>query len=1065
MKYDVFISSKSEDYSLANELYDYLHNEGYSVFVASKELEQIGEAQYRKAIDAALDATKHMIVVASSIDYINSKWVSYEWSIFSNDINSGYKDGNLLTILSPNIQLKDLPAGLRHQQSFSVDSYKPGILGYLKKSKGIANNSTVISNSPSVSNINTYNCSFFKTNLWKQTLGSDEEGIRGLKDSFLRSRDNIKLLLEKQQNDYTGISYDTIEQIDAFWGIVDTLFKQNIPINPVEGYVLGIAFLLSSPLLSFSSVKGKEAVVETLEWKDIVAGYNQSSESMFDEHEGILSALRALHYREIDSILISVIPAIGSHIVQEEPIRKCFSNAIGTLLKYSGCDWDDYSNLKIVPNRYMEICQNMPIDLQKLSAIYRCVNTVNIFYGRIPDYLFGILKNHHIGLHSWCHDDFKYQLIEDMEDSNLLSLVSNYPFNKSNFQKWNVLHEVVEIIDNDIKATNAILKQKGIDLPYLGLAGAQSIKKLNEILPTEGWEPCNIGVHVGDLKYLIEKLGGTQLYGMDDCLSVIIREMVQNGRDAIKSREKMEQWFNNGAIYIRLSQVNGSYQLEIADNGIGMSKSCIQNHLLCFGESYWSSTLSLRENPGLKASGFSSIGHFGIGFYSLFMLAKYVKVVTRRYTDRVNNYLSVEFLDGLTLMPIISQDNTLSSNMSTIVSFSFDSINVSSEDVIFGGLRYNYSRNKQEIPLEKKICYLVAGLDVDVFYSEGEGEYRLIHQNVNNNHFDTTSWVKNLLKEGTASQDLHIKLERIVNAKGQLRALLTAPQEKLHEGLSVIPTIRGLGSCSITYTRLEYSSLIGFIDFKSGGASRNSFIIDSELNELLTEWLSLHYHSNYQRLLDNFRLSKRYIEAFGGLSIDINKIVSDNEQKLSFFLRDNKINPFNTTTLALIHKRLFVGLLDEYGNYVFGIFKTYNADEIRRAVDNLGLDFLRPHLSNVKEELDDDNSFLNIFNHERSVLEKEISIDKESLLNSIDELPKDADGIIKRYALMLLLHPFREGNERALSFWVDYMFTEIGEKSIEWETLSNEDYEMLVSYSINDYNALKKMILDRQIIS
>ena len=136
MKYDVFISSKSEDYSLANELYDYLHNEGYSVFVASKELEQIGEAQYRKAIDAALDATKHMVVVASSIEHINSKWVSYEWSIFSNDINSGYRDGNILTILSPNIQLKNLPAGLRHQQSFSVDSYKPGILGYLKKSKG-----------------------------------------------------------------------------------------------------------------------------------------------------------------------------------------------------------------------------------------------------------------------------------------------------------------------------------------------------------------------------------------------------------------------------------------------------------------------------------------------------------------------------------------------------------------------------------------------------------------------------------------------------------------------------------------------------------------------------------------------------------------------------------------------------------------------------------------------------------------------------------------------------------------------------------------------------------------
>lgn len=79
MKYDVFISSKSEDYHLAEEVYDFLTKSGLSAFIASEELQKIGEAQYANAIDEALDESVHMVVVASSLRYINSKWVKYEW--------------------------------------------------------------------------------------------------------------------------------------------------------------------------------------------------------------------------------------------------------------------------------------------------------------------------------------------------------------------------------------------------------------------------------------------------------------------------------------------------------------------------------------------------------------------------------------------------------------------------------------------------------------------------------------------------------------------------------------------------------------------------------------------------------------------------------------------------------------------------------------------------------------------------------------------------------------------------------------------------------------------------
>lgn len=132
-KYDVFISSKSEDYPMAEEVYGFLIQNGYSVFLASKELERIGDSEYSKAIDDALDECTHLIVVSSKLEYIKSKWVSYEWGVFCDDKKSGYRNGNLLTILDKAIAIAKLPPGLRHQQSFTFDNYLHEILGYLKK--------------------------------------------------------------------------------------------------------------------------------------------------------------------------------------------------------------------------------------------------------------------------------------------------------------------------------------------------------------------------------------------------------------------------------------------------------------------------------------------------------------------------------------------------------------------------------------------------------------------------------------------------------------------------------------------------------------------------------------------------------------------------------------------------------------------------------------------------------------------------------------------------------------------------------------------------------------------
>lgn len=134
MRYDVFISSKSEDYGLAKNVCTFLTQNGLSVFLACIELDRLGEAEFALAIDDAIDNSEHMIVVATSLNNINSKWVRYEWSTFSNDLKSDFRDGNLITILGPNVQLQNLPASLRHQQSFSESEYQFHILNYLSPS-------------------------------------------------------------------------------------------------------------------------------------------------------------------------------------------------------------------------------------------------------------------------------------------------------------------------------------------------------------------------------------------------------------------------------------------------------------------------------------------------------------------------------------------------------------------------------------------------------------------------------------------------------------------------------------------------------------------------------------------------------------------------------------------------------------------------------------------------------------------------------------------------------------------------------------------------------------------
>lgn len=117
----VFISARSHDFKHAQAVFNYLRGKGIDVFLSEASLPEVGSTDYRDAIDNALDAARHMIVVTSSKENVLSDWVKAEWGLFINEKRSGYKTGNLLTVLVGDMNPRDLPASLRYFEFLRMD--------------------------------------------------------------------------------------------------------------------------------------------------------------------------------------------------------------------------------------------------------------------------------------------------------------------------------------------------------------------------------------------------------------------------------------------------------------------------------------------------------------------------------------------------------------------------------------------------------------------------------------------------------------------------------------------------------------------------------------------------------------------------------------------------------------------------------------------------------------------------------------------------------------------------------------------------------------------------------
>ena len=127
---------------------------------------------------------------------------------------------------------------------------------------------------------------------------------------------------------------------------------------------------------------------------------------------------------------------------------------------------------------------------------------------------------------------------------------------------------------------------------------------------------------------------------------IFLRELLSNASDAIQKRNFIGQTnksiLNNAADEIGIRVNSKKKTLEIQDTGVGLDEADLAATLGTIAKSGTSSFLQeMQETSDAKSAAQTLIGKFGVGFYSAFMIAEKVEVITKKAgTDEVWAWVS-----------------------------------------------------------------------------------------------------------------------------------------------------------------------------------------------------------------------------------------------------------------------------------------------------------------------------------------------------------------------------------------------------------------------------------------
>ncbi|MBS1112111.1 MAG: heat shock protein Hsp90, partial [Nitrospirae bacterium] len=137
-----------------------------------------------------------------------------------------------------------------------------------------------------------------------------------------------------------------------------------------------------------------------------------------------------------------------------------------------------------------------------------------------------------------------------------------------------------------------------------------------------------------EFKTEVKQLLDLMIHSLYSHKEIFLRELISNASDAI-DKARYESLTNNNILEgekdwkIRITADNNAGTLTVSDNGIGMSHDEVIQELGTIARSGTKEFISVLQEKAAKDNP-ELIGQFGVGFYSSFMVADRVTVITRK---------------------------------------------------------------------------------------------------------------------------------------------------------------------------------------------------------------------------------------------------------------------------------------------------------------------------------------------------------------------------------------------------------------------------------------------------
>ncbi|HEX6754854.1 MAG TPA: ATP-binding protein [Mycobacteriales bacterium] len=510
---------------------------------------------------------------------------------------------------------------------------------------------------------------FRSTSLWQSTLaprahdgGATEREY--LRIAFERLRESTGVLLGELGASMDSYTVHDISHADALWETAGMVLGPEIVLNPAEAFVLGAAFLFHDAAMGLAAYPdGIEKGLGEERWRDLLCGTFRDrvgrwplDHELTDPPDDVVAAaasaaIRESHARQAATLIREPrrTPAGETyHLFDDAMLRDWYGRTIGMLAE------SHWWGVETLPGRFRHLLNPPPrlhgwtVDPLTLACALRLADATQVDARRAPTMLLALRRPDADSLKHWRFQQFVGQ---PRLDGDRVTYTSARPFDRTEAAAWWLALDYLRDVDEELRRVDDLLHDlRRPRLAARGVAGVGAPERFAEHFETTGWRPLDADVHISDVRSLVTALGGEQLYGRQP--EIAVRELIQNAQDAVVARQHLEPDVTTIPVEVSLAETSEGWTLTVRDSGVGMDEEVLVRGLMDFGSSGWRSGMVRRKFPGLMSSGFRPRGHFGIGFFSVFMLGDRVEVTSRRYDLGMADARRLTF-DGLANRPLV----------------------------------------------------------------------------------------------------------------------------------------------------------------------------------------------------------------------------------------------------------------------------------------------------------------------------------------------------------------------------------------------------------------------------